>query len=65
MLFMRPLLRIITVDKDNETCGKARLDAASYGAGLSGRDFGSVCLEPAQSLSHSFLNGTSFKGLTF
>lgn len=53
------------INEDNETYGKARLDVASYGADLSGRDFDSVYLEQSQSLSHSFLNGTSFKNSTF
>lgn len=52
-------------EKDNETYGKGRLDSASYGADLSGRDFDSVYLERSQSLSHSFLNGTSFKNSAF
>lgn len=53
------------IDKDNATSGKTRLDVASYAADLSGRDFDSVYLEPSQSLSHSFLNGASFKNSTF
>lgn len=53
------------VDKDNETYGKVRMDVAVYGADLSGRDFVGVYLEASQSLSHSFLNGTSFKDSSF
>jgi len=32
---------------------------------LSGKDFESVYLEASQTLSHSFLNGSSFKNSTF
>ena len=53
------------VDKDNETYGKVRMEDAAYGADLSGRDFVGVYLEASQSLSHSFLNGTSFKDSSF
>ena len=52
-------------DEESKTYGKSQLNGASYGADLSGQDFDSVYLEPSQSLSHSFLNGTSFKDSTF
>ncbi len=52
-------------DKDNPGAGKTPLDVASYAADLSGRDFDSVCLDRLQTLSHSFLNGSSFKNSTF
>jgi uncharacterized protein YjbI with pentapeptide repeats len=53
------------IDKDLATYGKARLDVAAYAADLSGKDFESVFLELSQTLSHSFLNGSSFKNSTF
>lgn len=52
-------------EKDIATYGKTRLDVASYAADLSGKDFESVYLESSQTLSHSFLNGSSFKNSTF
>ena len=52
-------------DKENPGAGKTRLDVASYAADLSGRDFDGVCLDRSQTLSHSFLNGSSFKNSTF
>ena len=52
-------------DKDLLTCGKARLDVASYAADLSGKDFESVYLDSSQTLSHSFLNGSSLKNSAF
>lgn len=52
------------MDKDS-THGKTRLRVASYAADLSGKDFESVYLDPSQTLSHSFLNGSSFKDSTF
>jgi uncharacterized protein YjbI with pentapeptide repeats len=53
------------IDKDLTTHGKTRLDVASYAADLSGKDFESVYLDSTQTLSHSFLNGSSFKNSTF
>lgn len=51
--------------KDSPTSGRIRLDVASYAADLSGKDFESVYLDRSQTLSHSFLNGSSFKNSTF
>src|SRR5437016_6846872 len=53
------------LNKDNPTSGSIRLDVASYGADLSGKDFESVYLDRSQTLSHSFLNGSSFKQSAF
>jgi uncharacterized protein YjbI with pentapeptide repeats len=47
------------------TRGRVKLDVAKYGADLSGKDFENVFLDSTQTLSHSFLNGTSFKTSTF
>jgi Pentapeptide repeats (9 copies) len=47
------------------TRGKQRLEVASYAADLSGQDFDAVYLEASQSLSHSFLNGSSLKNSAF
>jgi|GEM_PF-2877470 len=52
-------------DKKVLTIGKKRLDIASYAADLSGKDFECVYLESSQSLSHSFLNGSSFNNSAF
>jgi len=51
--------------KGISTRGKTRLDVASYAADLSGKDFDAVYLDADQTLSHSFLNGSSFKNSTF
>jgi hypothetical protein len=52
-------------NKDNPTSGRIRLHVASYGADLSGKDFEGVYLDRSQTLSHSFLNGSSFKNSAF
>lgn len=51
--------------EDAPTSGRARLDVASYAADLSGKDFENVYLDRSQTLSHSFLNGSSFKNSAF
>jgi|ERR1051325_1720614 uncharacterized protein YjbI with pentapeptide repeats len=53
------------INKDNLISGKRPLDAASYAADLSGKDFEGVYLRSPQTLSHSFLNGSSFKNSAF
>jgi uncharacterized protein YjbI with pentapeptide repeats len=53
------------LENDKPTAGKKRLDAAEYAADLSGRDFDWVYMDSTQSLSHSFLNGSSFKNSAF
>jgi hypothetical protein len=53
------------MDGEDSTRGKLRLDAAKYAADLSGKDFEDVFLDSSQTLSHSFLNGASFKKSAF
>jgi uncharacterized protein YjbI with pentapeptide repeats len=53
------------MDRERLTRGKVKLDAAKYAVDLSGKDFEDIFLESPQTLSHSFLNGASFKNSAF
>jgi uncharacterized protein YjbI with pentapeptide repeats len=53
------------MEESGLTHGKLQLDGAKYAADLSGKDFEDVFLDSPLTLSHSFLNGTSFKNSVF
>src|SRR6185437_2390610 len=55
----------MAVDSSDAMRGKTRLDSARYAADLSGKDFENVFADSTQTLSHSFLNGSSFKDSIF
>src|SRR5882762_4785361 len=53
------------MNDEDLTRGKSKLNVAVYGADLSGKDFENIYLDESQTLSHSFLNGASFKHSAF
>ena len=55
----------MATESDEAMRGKNRLESAQYAADLSGKDFESIYVDSTQTLSHSFLNGSSFRQSIF